>query len=286
MDVLAYLEENLKNKNWSLDEKCRYLYLQSCLLFSYDPRRKWLMYEPNEALTKEIWDRQINLNNVTDFNVICTSWYKEVYLKLIHKLLGIRGNSEGTIHKYVSLKNQKGERILADATLGNDLARVKMGLSTKSYKKENETIKESQIWLKPQDQKIGYIKEFYFEETFSKIKQELLEKTKDLEAIDKYIVYLSKIIKLYNTFTFQNYNDARYCFYYLCDKLLEDITWDCQEIELYQDFKDKSWDFVSIYPINLPKGILYFKLFLGSLSYNIEEIEESEVHYLKKNLKS
>lgn len=75
MDVLAYLEENLKNKNWSLDEKCRYLYLQSCLLFSYDPRRKWLMYEPNEALTKEIWDRQINLNNVTDFNVICTSWY-------------------------------------------------------------------------------------------------------------------------------------------------------------------------------------------------------------------
>ena len=29
MDVLAYLEENLKNKNWSLDEKCRYLYLQS-----------------------------------------------------------------------------------------------------------------------------------------------------------------------------------------------------------------------------------------------------------------
>lgn len=90
MDVLAYLEENLKNKNWSLDEKCRYLYLQSCLLFSYDPRRKWLMCEPNEALTKEIWDRQINLNNVTDFNVICTSWYKEVYLKLIHELLGIR----------------------------------------------------------------------------------------------------------------------------------------------------------------------------------------------------
>ena len=69
-------------------------------------------------------------------------------------------------------------------------------------------------------------------------------------------------------------------------QIIRRYTWDCQEIELYQDFKDKSWDFVSIYPINLPKGILYLKLFLGPLSYNIEEIEESEVHYLKKNLKS
>lgn len=45
MNVLDYLDKNLKKHDWSLEEKERYLYLQSCILFSYDPRRQWLMYQ-------------------------------------------------------------------------------------------------------------------------------------------------------------------------------------------------------------------------------------------------
>lgn len=41
MNILQLLSQELNNKNWSLEEKARYLYLRSCDLFVYDPRVKF-----------------------------------------------------------------------------------------------------------------------------------------------------------------------------------------------------------------------------------------------------
>ena len=265
MDVLAYLDRRLKKKSYSLDDKCRYLYFQSCLLFSYDPRKKWLDSVKNDKLIQEIWNRNIDLRNVTDFNVICTSWTNEVYIPLLKELLGINADINGKMHQYVSFKNQKNQTILADATLGSDLARMKMGLSTKGYKKVGIKSTESRSWLRPQDQRIEYIKEFYWEETFEKIKQEL-----NAERLSS---------------SFLNYSDAKYCFYYLCEKFLEEPLCAFSETELFQDNSNSPWEFVSIYSICLPNDVIDIKLFWNQGIYDIAEIKQEEVKYLKRNLK-
>ena len=70
MNVLELLDKELKGKDWSEETKSRYLYIRSGQLFSYDQR----FFYANNFLKKEILERQINLENVTNFRVVCTSW--------------------------------------------------------------------------------------------------------------------------------------------------------------------------------------------------------------------
>ena len=275
MNVLDYLDKNLKKHDWSLEEKERYLYLQSCILFSYDPRRQWLMYQKNEKLEKEIWERKIDLTNVTDFNVICTSWSKEVYYSLLSELLGIKADVVGNVHKYVLIQNQNGT-IKANASFCNDLARVKMNLSTKQYQKLDESKEDNRIWLRKQDKQIGYIQDLYFDEIIKKIKIELQEETIGLSLEEKKKVYFEKITKLYQSFNFTNYSDASYCVYYLLDHLLEESS-NLQEIRLFCNHQNKPWEFVSIYPIMFENKIIYYRLAQEQDKYIVMEANNDDI---------
>lgn len=284
MNVLDYLDKNLKKHDWSLEEKERYLYLQSCILFSYDPRRQWLMYQKNEKLEKEIWDRKIDLTNVTDFNVICTSWAQEVYYSLLFELLRIKADVVGNVHKYVLIQNQSGT-IKANASFCNDLARVKMNLSTKQYQELDKSKEDNRIWLRKQDQQIEYIQDLYFDEIIKKIKIELQEETIGLSLEEKRKVYFEKITELYQSFHLTHYSDASYCVYYLLDHLLEESS-NLQEIKLFRNHQNKPWEFVSIYPILFGNKIIYYRLAQEQDKYIVTEANNDDITKDISNLKS
>ena len=55
MNLLDMLSKELNQKDCTLEEKARYLYIRCCELFTYDPRFKFCNYIPNgEKLKNEI----------------------------------------------------------------------------------------------------------------------------------------------------------------------------------------------------------------------------------------
>ena len=104
MDVLQLLDNELKNKSdWSLEEKARYLYIRSCELFSYDLRYKWNSFRKiygEDKIEKQIVNRKIDLRNVEDFRVLCTSYSRYVFYKLLEELLGLKVKICGFGHEY------------------------------------------------------------------------------------------------------------------------------------------------------------------------------------------
>lgn len=83
MNVLATLDKELKDKNWGKGTKSRYLYLRCCELFSFDSRYNYYIYLDSfedEILQKlKLRDRKINLEDVTDFRILCTNYTKELW---------------------------------------------------------------------------------------------------------------------------------------------------------------------------------------------------------------
>ena len=170
MDVLQLLDDELKDKNnWSLEEKARYLYIRSCELFSYDLRyRIFLNIYPRSKVTKEIVLKEIDLRNVDDFRVVCTSYSRFVFKKLLEELLAIKVKVTGYSHKYNKFKIGFN-RYVADATWNCDLERVKFGKTTKCYYSLNITRDLNDKKIEDIDKKIGYIEEEYFDTKLERI---------------------------------------------------------------------------------------------------------------------
>lgn len=160
-----------KNINTS-DSKfiiARKLYLNSCLILNYDI--EYLFY--NSVFNMEKIEDKINILNsikykklreITTENhkVICTTWAK-MYARLLCEY-GIMARVIGDYHKYVVF-DCDGTLMMADATQStnnkeyniflNDLTRVKLNATTKSYRclEKNKIIDKI---LENVDQQIGY----------------------------------------------------------------------------------------------------------------------------------
>lgn len=130
MNVLDMLNKELLDKNWTLEEKSYYIYLRSCQLFFYDPRYKFLqLVLSDDNLQNQIKYREINLEDVQNNLVVCSSISNQVISPLLYHLLGINSLARGSAHFLASFND--GIRLInADATIKSDIGRVKMQLNT------------------------------------------------------------------------------------------------------------------------------------------------------------
>ncbi len=289
MNVLALLDEELKGKNWTLTEKERYLFLRSCALFSYDPKYDFYNILPATERKKkkqEIRNRTINLEDVDDFNVVCTShsWY--VYAELLSQILNVPCEKHFFANHGWCTFHDGVRKIEADSTTGFDIGRVKMNLSTNHYvpvdmeENSNALFKQE---LKEIDKKIGYIEEDYYEVSIQNKKDylERIVQSKNLTK-DEQLLYKMNVIK--NIFEeeqplFTNYSDAEFCAEYLQIKLLEgNELLKVKDVPLFLDYDDKPWEFVKIYPVYLTDDKTFFLLEQDpeKKGYSLREVKREE----------
>ena len=288
MNVIELLDNELKNKNWPIEQKARYLYLQSCKLFSYDPRYVFCdLLCHGEELKKEIKNYEFDLEKVKNFEVICTSYIKNIYPRLLKELLGIEDiKKRGVSHRWCEFNDEKRE-LKADATYNSDLTRVKMGLSTYGYKpltRDYNFLEE----LKEIDKNIGYIREEYFNDYLKRKKENIEIEFKqdpyilDTEDSTEFILFKwNTLQEIYHQIEPQlkNVTDHNFCISYLAKKLEIDL----EKISLYFIDEQKKWYFYNIYILPLLKMDLYFLLEKDSHGFNYYEIHKEEALKLCKH---
>lgn len=285
MNVLELLDSEIRNQDWSLDEKARYLYIRSCQMFSYDPRFSVC----DGDLEYDIRYRLIDLEDVDDFRVVCTSFEREVFSTLLRELLGIDAIVHGSGHAWTVFNNGK-RTIRADATNYYDISRIKFGLKTYGYKPQ-ERYYDFEQQLTEMDKKIGYIDSNY-NSIFLKDKNknlfneylEYCQQNNEIVNDDDFSVYkMNTIRELFNDFSdVPDFSDVDYYISYLFNIFFgEDIL--LQSAILYEQ-SDDDWDFVNIYPIRLTDDIRYYILHKVDGRFRFYEINRSDAIYYANNL--
>lgn len=287
MDILQTLDNELKNKNWTLEEKKRYLYIRSCELFTYDTRYYFLseaygLHTIKNASTilDSIKSKEIDLTNVTDNRVYCYSWAK-VYKKMLKELLNVKATVEenrfGT-HVWVFFGHK------ADATVDSDLTRVKMKLCTLGYElstANDQFIYDSQTSkkVKLMDKNIGYIKKKYCD-IEPLIKYLILEfHEQNLTKEEELFWWLYHLIDTYQLFqkNLPYFEDASFCISYLFNYFITNKVRKSTEcVTLLDDSRDY-WDFMDIYKIPYLGNTYYFALLPCEEGYDFMEIPYLDV---------
>lgn len=196
MNLLELLKEEISN--CQITDKldiARYIYVRCGQIFNYDT--SWVFSSDEE---KDILkDKKIDIENVTDFDIVCFSWAR-MYKELLHKfnipskVIYIDKTEKKDGHAYVIIFID-GKRYIADLTASNiDISNIKFGMDTRF---------NCQIYFKPQDDKYYYdneIKDNVYpriirtDDILMQIKKEL-EKNKKEKNLNKdeyvYLVYNS-----------------------------------------------------------------------------------------------
>ena len=131
MDVLNLIDSELKGMHLNDFEKVRYIYLRTCELFYFDVRYHFKEYISKRKLSKII-NREIDLEDVNDFRVICHTYSEYVLKKIINEFTNMDVKLKSGGHSYLTIKDKNGYSWNLDATLG-DLSRVKIGTKTTGF---------------------------------------------------------------------------------------------------------------------------------------------------------
>lgn len=275
MNVIEILNNELKGKNWTTDEKAFYIYLRSCQLFSYDPRFQFCdLIQNGDRLKYDIYNRTIDLENVKDNLVVCTTHTREVLIELLRRLLTIDTKYHGKDHAWASFYDSK-RLIRADSTISGDITRVKMGLKPNGYKTTTRDYNFSS-YLKEMAKKVEYIEDEY---TGYFIEQKQ-KKFKDKSIIDR----LYGIKYIFKEFNFTNFSEASNCISYLCHKVLGSDNYKMHTIPLFQYDGDDSWTFYNIYSIKLEQETFYFILEKVGEEFYFYEVSAQDAIYHVNNL--
>lgn len=127
-DLNSYIVNYLDNSSYDDFTKVRWIYLLICKIFSYDSR----YYYCNDDMKREIYNKELDLNNIEEYEIICYTFCKVLIDALA--LIGIKGElykeySTDLSHVYV-LVNLNGFRLKLDPTKRHDMTRVKMNNTT------------------------------------------------------------------------------------------------------------------------------------------------------------
>ena len=217
MNLYEILRNELdeKSSNWKILDKLNYVYLRTLQILSHDSR--W-DYSNNQLLRNELFDKEVNIFNLDDTRVICSSWAR-LYSDLVSCLLSEKEGfdvafTEGTSepHMYSRVFLMDGSTIDYDPlTKTNDFVRAKTNLPLKGIKINNEKGKWSnEIDIEESFKKIGYkIDNINF---LKNLKHILLQDNKSskeiLDALLKDIDY--KDLDLIELNTFLNMQYKRY----------------------------------------------------------------------------
>lgn len=298
MDVLQLLDDELKAKtNWGLKQKLRYLYLRSCMLFSYDERYRSKLYKsvhPRDEITINIVLREIDLRNVDNFLVVCTSFSRYVYKRIVKELLGIEVSLCGDGHEYNMFLFDES-RFMADVTNKCDLERVKMGMKTEGYYDYDIGRSLTDKRVKQTDKEIGYIKDEYFEEILKRrinnLEWEYYDKTGKCYSYDNktdYFLFQMRIVKeIFDKLNiFKYYSDAFYCEEILLSEFFKDCSCKLTNNNLVDITSNDIWNFINVLDIDYNGEKFNFVLEPINGKYEFHEISVNEGDYYKKELRS
>lgn len=285
MNLIEKVESAISNPDWDLYTKARYLYLKSCEYFTYDYR----YYYGDINLTRELLNKEIDLENITDNKVICGSWANQVYIPLL-ELIGINGEIVGTYtgHQYVKFLID-GKEVLADACGVSDLAHVKFHNNTRGFYPNHKHYDYDQI---PKiDQNIGYLDTEYFITRLNKRISTLEEQfqnngnPQDLFYQDEFLISkLYEIKEMLESFSnLKEFTDCQFFIDYVLGKMLTNFEKDkIYKFDLYNPYLP-DWDFKRLYQVDLTNDILYFLLEKIENGYMFYEIGENTAKTYKLN---
>ncbi len=137
MNLIKDIEAHF-NEHPDYDEltKIRYIYLHVCKLFSYDMR----FYSKNPRIKEEIYNKTIDVTNVTDFEGICFN-ISSVLIKLLRYFgfeaeIEMEKSDDDFSHAYViteCINNNEKYRLKLDPTKKRDMTRVKLDSPTLGF---------------------------------------------------------------------------------------------------------------------------------------------------------
>lgn len=240
MDLLETLQEELKNKHLSDDEKIRYIYLRNCQTFSFDTRWHYTALWNDLSLKLQLKRRTFNVHNIDDSLVICHSDAKSILKPLVQELTSYDCKIDGSLSHSRAVAVKGLRKIILDAAYG-DLARVKYGIETYHYcdNSDNDTTEL--------DKELG----------FNLIPEKIY--VDELDYGDP-ITILSEIKYILNTYKFKNFSDALYIF----DSLTPILS-------IYSEtFVDKNYNFHKFICLNKLKR--YYELSFNGEYYSLNEI--------------
>ena len=73
MNVIETIHNELKDKHLTDLERVRYIYVRCCQIFHFDSRWHYTSVWKDDELKKQIFNREIDLENVQDTSVVCRS---------------------------------------------------------------------------------------------------------------------------------------------------------------------------------------------------------------------
>ena len=149
MDIISKIGSDIGGKDLTDFEKVRYIYLETCKLFSFDSRCKFTEGEEFDSII----NKKINLFDVDDYLVVCHTYCRNVLLRLLEEFTSAEvSNNYSPNHSYLSYTDENGVVWRLDAAY-SDLTRVKLGLETKGFTSVDAYYREK---LLEADRKIGY----------------------------------------------------------------------------------------------------------------------------------
>ncbi len=291
MNILKMMEEELAaNSSWSLDQQKRHLYLRSCELFTYDTR----YYYANETLKNQIYNRFIDLTDVTDNRVICSSWASEV-LAPFCQLIGVEVDIRGYMSNHQWIVFPFDNRYYsADACSGTDLTRVKMKNNTCDFQPHMENYNYEE-YLRSIDININYIEEDYSRTLIMKqannLKADFLRENNlgEFDAFngDDLLLYkLDRVKQLWESYpTIKYFEDSEQSLYYLMGKYFDKQEHDKFSMYRLYDPFTLNWEFVNIYRIRLSNDYLYFALHEDEKKYAFNQVAENDIKNYVKSYK-
>ena len=259
MNVLEYVQNELKGKHLTDLEKLRYIYLVDCQLFSFDARWYYFSLWQDFNLCEELIKKEIDLTNVNDFRVICISNSKSVLKSLVDEFTSINSYVVYSGGHYFLRTTGDFGTIDLDPT-NSDFATSKIGLRPKSFLLNDSSLNDNDRFnfQKELDDSLG--KSF-------KTKLEVIGKHQRRTASEN----LKVVADLINEHNLKYYSDAATLFRKYADN--EKIN--------YATYASKDYDFHKL-ALYYPDNSLY-ELSKIDECYKVNIIDRARIRDIKTN---
>lgn len=257
MNVIGEINQELNQLHLTEREKLRYVYKRICDIFSFDHRWFYTDTFHDYKLAHYIEHRKIDLENVTDFNVVCHSVAREVVKPLVNELTSFDATTvREKCHTYTVVKEPSGVSWTLDPITW-DMPRAKLNITPLGM--TSASIKPTDI--DDMDIDIG----FCFKTTDEYIR---LINGKTFPDI---IRNIGKVLD--TTKVKYNYSDTRffmklYSYMVLCDT---------------ETYLNDKYEFHRL--MNLCDEDAYFDVCKEDDCYKLKEINEEEYNHLVKTLR-
>lgn len=175
-DMYKKLEKDFQNK--STISKIYFIYVRLCELFQYDSRWYWAIGE--EKLKEEIFNKEIDITNITSNKVVCSSFSK-MFCELADLLLSNDENYDMSLlqgelaHCFV-ITYLKDNTVIKIDPLGrtNDFLNIKKGLPIQGIK--IDSLYEDTTYLEERALRdIGYRNDALYLQFLEKTRKEMRE---------------------------------------------------------------------------------------------------------------